>query len=252
MRVRSYEIAAGGFPGRITIALVTDVHQRPPEEALAALKAMRPDMICMAGDILERNDNGMDPREGMEEAAPYRAVNARLHRGRGRKDSENAFRLFREAGKLAPVFMSVGNHEWYFTEEDKLVMAHSGVTLLDNQHLFRFGFWIGGLSSAPDLNWLDRFCEKDGFKLLLCHHPEYYDRYLRQRPVDLTLSGHAHGGQIRLLGRGLFAPGQGLLPQYTRGVYENRLVVSAGYANTVPIPRWGNPREIVCLRIHGA
>ena len=78
MRVRSYEIAAGGFPGRITIALVTDVHQRQPEEALAALKAMRPDMICMAGDILERNDNGMDPREGMEEAAPYRTVNARL------------------------------------------------------------------------------------------------------------------------------------------------------------------------------
>ena len=71
MRVRSYEIAAGGFPGGITIALVTDVHQRQPEEALAALKAMRPDMICMAGDILERNDNGMDPREGMEEAAPY-------------------------------------------------------------------------------------------------------------------------------------------------------------------------------------
>lgn len=50
-------------------------------------------------------------------------------------------------------------------------------------------------------------------------------------PIDLVLSGHAHGGQIRLFGQGLFAPGQGILPKYTSGVHEN-MIISKGLANT--------------------
>lgn len=63
------------------------------------------------------------------------------------------------------------------------------------------------------------------------------------------LSGHAHGGQIRILGRGVFSPGQGLFPKYTKGIYEGRLVVSAGCSNTASIPRWGNPCEVVAIRL---
>lgn len=250
MRVSSYDIAAGGLPGDLKAALVTDLHQREPEEVISALQSIRPDLICMAGDILERNDIGTDPRQ-LGTADWARAANARFHRGRKRGNSENAYHLFREAGKLAPVFMSVGNHEWYFQEEDQLAMAHSGVILLDNQDAKWKGIRIGGLSSAPDLQWLKDFSEKDGYKILLSHHPEYYRRYLRQLPIDLILSGHAHGGQIRIKGQGLFAPGQGFFPQFTRGVYENRLVVSAGCANTVPVPRWGNPLEVVVIHLRG-
>jgi predicted MPP superfamily phosphohydrolase len=95
---------------------------------------------------------------------------------------------------------------------------------------------------------LDAFSSVEGFKLLLCHHPEYYPRYIRERDIDLTLSGHAHGGQWQIVGRGIFAPGQGLFPRYTGGVYEGRLVVSRGLTNTVSVPRFGNPTELV--RIH--
>ena len=84
---------------------------------------------------------------------------------------------------------------------------------------------------------------------LLCHHPEYWPRYVRDLPVDLTLSGHAHGGQIRLFGQGLFAPGQGLFPRYTSGVHEGRLVISRGLANTTRIPRLFNPTELVCVHL---
>jgi predicted MPP superfamily phosphohydrolase len=60
------------------------------------------------------------------------------------------------------------------------------------------------------------------------------------------LSGHAHGGQIRLFNRGLFAPGQGWWPKWTKGVYDHCLVVSTGLSNTAsPIPRLFNPTEIV-------
>lgn len=70
-----------------------------------------------------------------------------------------------------------------------------------------------------------------------------------KRDIDLILSGHAHGGQIRLFGHGIYASHQGFLPRYTSGVYENRLVVSRGLSNSKLIPRIGNPKEIVIVNI---
>ena len=72
---------------------------------------------------------------------------------------------------------------------------------------------------------------------------------LRGRDVDLVLAGHAHGGQVRVFGRGLYAPGQGLLPKYTHGVIDHRMIVSAGASNSVSIPRWGNPCEVLRIEL---
>ncbi len=70
-------------------------------------------------------------------------------------------------------------------------------------------------------------------------------------PMDIQLifSGHAHGGQWRIpfTNKGVYAPGQGLFPEYCQGVYDGRLVVSAGLSNTTWIPRFFNPREIVVV-----
>ena len=139
----------------------------------------------------------------------------------------------------------------YFTAE----MDRLGVTRLDNRAVFFRGVWIGGLSSAqylakkePDLAFLSSFSQKTGFKLLLSHHPEYYPKYIRQQPIDLTVSGHAHGGQWRFFGRGVYAPGQGLFPRYTKGLYEGRLLVSCGLKHS-RIPRFFNPREILLLTV---
>ena len=54
-----------------------------------------------------------------------------------------------------------------------------------------------------------------GVKVLLCHRPEDYMHRLRGAKVDLVLAGHAHGGQIRIGGQGLYAPGQGHLSAAT-------------------------------------
>ena len=109
-----------------------------------------------------------------------------------------------------------------------------------------------------DSSWLEDFAGEDGYKILLCHHPEYWslrDPMLRDKRIDLVLSGHAHGGQWRILGRGIYAPGQGVLPKYTSGVHYGpygSLIVSRGLDNPYrKLPRWGNPCEVVYIEIYG-
>ena len=63
------------------------------------------------------------------------------------------------------------------------------------------------------------------------------------------MAGHAHGGQIRVSGRGVFSPGQGLFPRYTYGVVDGRMVISAGAGNPVHLPRWGNPCEVLRITL---
>jgi hypothetical protein len=96
----------------------------------------------------------------------------------------------------------------------------------------------------PDTEWLKD--SPEGYKVLLSHHPEYFG--LIKDYADLILAGHSHGGQIRLFGHGLFAPGQGFLPKYSKGRYEN-MIVSAGLANTTWVPRLFNPTEIVIVEM---
>ena len=73
--------------------------------------------------------------------------------------------------------------------------------------------------------------------------------HIKQQDIDLVVSGHAHGGQWRFFGRGVFAPGQGLFPKYTAGVHDDRLVISRGLKKTVMPPRIFNPLEIVVIDI---
>ena len=114
----------------------------------------------------------------------------------------------------------------------------------------------------PELDWIPAFVAEEGYHILLSHHPEYYP--LIPEGVDLCLSGHAHGGQWNIYNpfekredggrgrwRGVFAPGQGLWPRYTSGVYMEpglgRLIVSRGLANTAGVPRIFNPCEVVVV-----
>ena len=242
-------------PGRLRVALVSDLHARPFGAVISSLRAREPALICVAGDFV----HGVIPRGGLD----FEATSAPA--------------FFRACAALAPTFVSLGNHEWLLAPEDLGMIRETGVTLLDNAWT-RFGpLVIGGLSSAyvrgyrrfraqrggrypvpdnihhiargvkPETDWLAEYCAQDGWRLMLCHHPEYWPRYLRELPIPLTLSGHAHGGQIRLFGQGLFAPGQGFLPKYTSGLYEGRLLVSRGLSNNVILPRLFNPRELVYL-----
>ena len=176
---------------------------------------------------------------------------------RHRKNNDNALRFLQVVPEIAPVFYSVGNHERKFKHREEYLrkVSESRVTLLDNESVLFRGVRIGGLSSAkekPDLAFLDRFEQEDGWRLLLCHHPEVYRDWVSGRNIDLTLCGHAHGGQIQLFGRGLYAPGQGLFPKLTHGLHDGgRMLISRGMTNGAKprVPRIGNPCELIIINL---
>ena len=124
--------------------------------------------------------------------------------------------------------------------------------MLINRYV-KFGeIWIGGWYQ-PDVvghaDMIDDFEQLNGVKVLLCHKPEKYMECLREKNVDLVVAGHAHGGQIRLGSLGIYAPGQGLFPRYTKGLIDGRMIVSAGAGNPARMPRWGNPCEVLMITL---
>ena len=172
-----------------------------------------------------------------------------------------ALELLRKLPQIAPTFLSIGNHESDWNYIDKQFVRETGTILLDNEFVKVKDVIICGISSPTrhssknqnvpkDVNGVISDAEKeDGTKILLLHEPHLYYSYgISERKIDLVISGHAHGGQWRFFNRGVFAPGQGLFPKYTKGLYDNKLLVSAGMSNTAyPIPRLFNPQEIVII-----
>lgn len=265
LQITEYTIQAN-LRTPLRIALAADLHDRPEAEALAALKKGKPDLIAVCGDMLNARITGSSIYDELPGG------------NRHLKNADHARAFLKYAAGIAPVFFTTGNHELYFDEEDREQLKEFGVVFLDNTFVRYKDLVIGGLSSpysvlagtgksrnseesdfrwkkifdSVRLSWLEEFETKGGYKILLCHHPELYERYLKQHEsIDLILSGHTHGGQIRLFGQGLFAHGQGWLPKYTGGLYDGRLIITRGLANTTWIPRIGNPKELVFVTLAG-
>ena len=227
MRDTLYSVS--GVPRKL--ALLADFHNRPNMAILPSLRAHAPSLILIAGDVVY----GRDPLDRQIHVLPF----------------------LKDCAAIAPTFMALGNHEQNLTAKEIKEIKRSGVIVVDNNWREIDGILIGGLTSAhvtdrrggkkdrvPETKWLERFAAVPGYHILLSHHPEYLP--FISTDIDLILSGHAHGGQWRFFGRGVYAPGQGWWPKLTKGLYDNRMIVSAGLSNTVRcVPRIFNPTEIV-------
>ncbi len=232
------------------MVLITDLHSHiygeRQEKIASIIKKQKPDMIMLAGDIAD----DVAPITGTE--------------------------LFLDAIKeIAPIYYVTGNHEFWSKEIDSIrqVFRKYGVIILEHTYeevtVNGAQFIIGGVDD-PDIV----FYEKPGFdwqlemknafsglenrtayKILLSHRLELIELY-KESPFDLVLSGHAHGGQVRIpfLLNGLFAPNQGWFPKYAGGLYEYdhfRHIVSRGVSFNPRLPRIFNPPEVVVVEITG-
>lgn len=233
--VTNYRYESRRLTHPLRVASVCDLHDGPYEPLLARLHQEKPTLVAVPGDFVDRAD--------------------RTARG---------LAFLRAVARRFPTFVSLGNHETRAGLSGLLpALAQTGAELLDDRYV-RFGdLTVGGLTSGwregmtqhrlgetppPSTAFIESFKRAGGLRLLLCHHPEYYPRYLKDSGIELILAGHAHGGQWRLFGCGVFAPGQGFFPRYTAGFYDRRMLVSRGLCRTHRfIPRLFNPRELAIL-----
>jgi len=243
--VTHYTIHSSKLPKqRLRLALIADLHNsvfgEKQTDLLRLLAKENPDIIVMAGDIA---DEWSSPTIGTQW-------------------------LVEGAIQIAPCYYVTGNHEYWSMNVPalKAILRDMGVTVLEGDILSIF--WddmqinLCGLDD-PDsalsdhrgqyLQKLDKFSElsSDTFNILAAHRPEYIAEYARY-PFDLILSGHTHGGQVRipLFLNGLFAPDQGWMPTYAGGRYQvanTTLIISRGISYYPNLPRIFNPPELVII-----
>jgi hypothetical protein len=261
-RVQRYALKPPGWPDdlRLRIVALADIHAcRPwmPPERIAKLVArantLEPDVIVLLGDYVSGTWLATD----WVDAAEWAPVLGRLKAPLG-------------------VQAVLGNYDWW---EDLTAqkagqgptIAHralekAGISVLHNDavRLEKDGqaFWIAGLGDQlalrPGKRWgrkgfhgvddLDATLDKitDGAPaILLAHEPDIFPK-VRHR-ISLTLSGHTHGGQVRLFGHAPVVPSRfGNRYAYGHIVEDGRhLIVSGGLGCSILPVRFGMPPEIL-------
>lgn len=230
------------------IVQISDLHDAQigenNEKLIAMTAETEPDCIVLTGDFVD---------------------SSRFHPERSLSVAESLV-------KIAPVYYVSGNHEAILPDEDYQALTDGlralGVCVLEDESaeltrdgqsirligLTDIGFHPGTLEEKKDAlrTALSALLPEDEFSVTLAHRPELMDVYT-ECGAPLVLSGHAHGGQIRLPGiGGLIAPGQGLFPKYTEGKYEENgttLVVSRGIGNSVLPLRVNDRPQIVVVQL---
>ncbi len=241
--VVNYPIRDERITSPVRIAFVSDLHSCSYGEDQIRLTrlidASKPDVLLLGGDIV---DDGLSEKKAWE--------------------------FLEWAGKNYPTYYVTGNHELWIDDFDRVIeqIRDCGITVMagdkaelsfNGQRIDLYGIddpeirkLFDGNEWYRQLDNASRQVDPEIYSVLLSHRPERYQMY---SDFDLILSGHAHGGQWRLpkLLNGLFAPNQGLFPQYAGGLYDfgsYRMIVSRGLAReSTLIPRFYNRPEYVVI-----
>jgi len=272
---------------RYRIVVLADVHGAQHgdnnENLIDAVRDANPDIIAIAGDLIDRYQPGK-PVE---------------------KQLEIARTLVEGLMRVAPVYFVTGNHEWDSGELRPLLamLDESGVIVLQNQYrlLDRDAASgedaedaenagnagnAGGAGNAgsagnagnagnagagtiilagvddpngpADMVKPDEFIENIRQKenpdfIVVLSHRNYNLKLYGKLDVDLVLSGHAHGGMVRLpFTDGLVGPQNDFFPTYTSGIYssgQTNMVVSRGIGNHLGWTRFLNNPEVVVVEL---
>ena len=257
------------IPGSPRLALLADLHGRPYSRVISSVADHHPSLICITGDILYGSHplNDKSPLETQENVLPFLTGCAAIAptflslgnhewaldqadiekiKSTGVTVLDNSYQSISADGKAVVVG---GLTSAYVTDYRRFVATlnpaeRARARYPRKENLSGIGGAVTASQHKPETAWLEEFSSAPGYHILLSHHPEYFP--LVPKEVELILSGHAHGGQWRFFGHGVWCPGQGFWGKWTRGVYEEkRLVVSSGLANTASVPRLFNPTEVV-------
>lgn len=203
----------------------------------------KPDIIVITGDLIDKN----------------------------RTDFKAVELLLKQLNQKYPIYYVSGNHEKFSGKYDSFekVLLKNKVIVLNNKisvikknvesisvlgledvSFYAYGFSGENYKQKFDVTLKDLTKDIKGFYFSLSHRPELIKYYLQEN-IPLILTGHAHGGQVRLpFVGGLVAPNQGLFPKYSIGKYEVKnttMIVSRGLGNSLFPFRIFNRPEIVVV-----
>ncbi len=224
-----------------TIVQVSDLHNQSfgfnEKILIVKIKNEDPDIIVVTGDTID---------------SAHTSYNRSLN-------------FLKEISELAPVYFITGNHEkWLEKKKPEKINAfykdieEAGINIIDNEVVeISDGFYLIGLADdelgGSRLRELTENLPNDSLKILLAHEPKYYDNY-SSCGVDLVLTGHVHGGQFIIPGKGGFvSPEFTFFPELYEGehIYGNTtMIISRGLGNSLIPLRINNYPELVVVRLN--
>lgn len=250
-----YQIKSNKIKGRYCAVVLADLHNkkfgRDNRLLLDEISKCEPDGIWIAGDI------------------PTAVPNAKL---------DTALSFVEALAEKYPVFYANGNHEQrmklypetYGTMAQEYAegLAQIGITPLVNEKREISDHNIMVFGAEIDREYYQRFRtlnmdtaylntllgepEGERFTVLLAHNPDYFPAYAAWG-ADLVLSGHVHGGMVRIPGwKGVISPRVRFFPEYDGGRFErdkSTMILSRGLGmHTIPV-RLFNPAEVVVVEL---
>ncbi len=234
--------------------VIADLHNKQygkdNELLLQAIDEEKPNLILIAGDVLN--------------AIPGRRLDTAIH-------------FMKALAEKYPVYYGNGNHEHRLKLYPETygdmgkryleALEEIGIHPLVNERVNLPEYGIDIMGSEIDRFYYNRFGVKpmeeayleellgqpnqEAYQLLLAHNPDYFPQYAAWG-ADLVLSGHVHGGMMRIpfWGKGIVSPNVRLFPKYDGGLFEigkSKMLVSRGLGmHTIPV-RFYNPGELLVI-----
>ncbi len=229
------------------IIQISDFHntasKRLREDLIESIQKEKPDMIAITGDLIDANKTNI----------------------------QLSVDFVKKITDITGVYFVTGNHEASIKNYDVLKgnLEELGVKVLENTYdtVSKGASYINiaGINDPSFANEPSVSNEiivkteinntkynEDFYTVLLSHRPELYDVYV-ERKVNLVLTGHAHGGQIRIpIIGGVVAPNQGFFPRFTDGILkegDTAMVISRGIGNSILPFRINNRPEMVIVEL---
>lgn len=243
----NYTIESKKINRDINLVIMSDLHDNELGEnninLVEKIKSKSPDMVLVVGDMV--NDNSYN--------------------------SNIVVNFLKQISSTIPVYYSLGN-----TEEDYIKSNTSdliqelediNVTVLNNEYkdvkinnttirvggMYDYAF---GLENKKVYDFLCDFQDTESYKIMMAHRPDsfIFGDASEVWDIDLVVSGHTHGGQVRLpfIG-GLYVGDQGYFPKYDKGLFDLnkiKILITSGLGSgNQKIPRFNNIPEVVNLKI---
>ena len=269
-KVTEYQLTSSKIPSTFNgykILQISDLHNTLFGEnqirIISKIKEINPNIIVFTGDLID-----------------YRRFHNEIEIENNKiitnKEDIPIINLLEQL-KDYPVYMVYGNHERIYNLDDESqllleLIDETGAKFINDEslkiHIENDYINLLGVADPSTIN-MDYFrdnekliikldeittnIKENEYTILLSHRPELLENVYSKYDIDLVLTGHAHGGQIRLpfIG-GLYAPHQGKYPTYDKGLFEfknTKMITSAGLGNSSFPLRVFNRPELVLITL---